>query len=374
MYNRLVLAVIKFLFRIAWRLRRCSPRPRPEPASVRSVLLFTTTGLGDTILSTPAIAAARRLWPRAEIHVVAHRRWAALLEPDPNIDSLIVYPGKFKKVFSLLGQLRSARPDLAVVLHGNDPDIVPLAWLSGARFVVASARSKLAFLLDRPVDLPRKGRPYIEQRVDMVRAAGGDIAAGGESLFLSEIIQKWADNFWCESGLEPGRRPVILNPGGSLQAKQWPDRHWIALMTRLAEQDHLQIALFGSPAERPLLEKLAGECRPDQAAPILVITLGSVLEAAALVSRAALLVGPDSGLAHVAVSLDVPTLILFGPDDPVLSGPYLNRAPAVVLQADPSVCPNIADCRKKICSPSLCMEALTAERVWAALETSFNLT
>lgn len=366
MYNRLVLEILWSIFRVLYRLGRRGVRPRPRPDEVRSVLLISTTGLGDTVMSTAAFAAARKSWPRAKINALLHRRWADLLTVSPYLDRIIIYPGKFKGVRRVLREIQGLGADAAVILHGNDPDILPLAYLSGAGFVVGPAESRFAFLLDRAVDFSNPERHYVERRVDMIRAAAGSAAPEGEQLFLSDASREWALNFWRDRGLKAWERLIVLNPGGSHQAKRWPDGHWHELIDRLAKRAGTRIALFGSPAERTFLETLAS------GGDVLIVTRPSPLEAASLLERAEVMIGPDSGLAHVAVSLGIPALILFGPDNPVLTGPMMNRARAEVLQAGPGVCPDLAACRKKNCRIQACMIAITPQAVIETLERKFE--
>lgn len=367
MFNRIIQQILVIIFKLLHRRR--GALPRPLPSEIKKVLLISTTGLGDSIIATPSFAAARQRWPEAEIHVLLHKRWVSLFKACPHFDGIIVYPGKFKQVRSLIRRLRETRPDLALIIHGNDPDIPILAWLSGAAFIAGRAASRFSFLMDQTVEYEDPKRHYTERFLDVVRAAGGDIKAGGEILFLPEDKLSWAAGYWREKGLGDEDRLVILNPGGSSQAKKWPESHWKDLILKLNGRDGIRLALFGSPAEAPVMEKLAEEGRDKT---VFVEARPDILEAAALLSRASLLIGPDSGLAHAAVSLDIPAMIMFGPDDPDLSGPYFNRSPAVVLQAGGDVCPELPGCRKKNCTPNRCLIAITPEMVLSALENDLK--
>ena len=365
MYNRLVVAVFRLIFHIMHRYRNRSPRIAPEADEVKNVLLVSTTGLGDTIMSTPAFRAARKHWPGARIHALLHRRWAALLTRTDHLDGVVIYPGKFKFVRPLLKRLRRLAPDVVLILHANDPDIVPLIYLSGAGYIVGSARSKFAFLLDQKVDFTNPDRHFVERRLDVVRAVIGDVDETGPELQLPPPRRDWAEEFWRSRGLKNGDPLVVLNPGGSHQAKQWPERHWRDLIQSLQHKPGVRLALFGSPAEKSLLDRLA---RDSGAADVLVETRADILEAAALLERATAMIGPDSGLAHVAASLGVPVIILFGPDNPDLSGPYRNRGSFIVLQKGPEVCPDISYCRRKKCQPNRCMTSISPAEVTDALE------
>jgi ADP-heptose:LPS heptosyltransferase len=281
------------------------------------------------------------------------------------LDGIIPYPGKFKGLRRLIRDLRSFRPDLAVIVHANDPDILPLCWLSGAGTIIGPAVSRFSFLVDVVVPPADPRTPYVERYLAGVRAAAGfPVPAGPEILFLPKERTDWADEFWAREGLGTGEPLVVMNPGGSHESKRWPDDYWRELIRLLGQADGPRLALFGSNAERPLLEDLARTAIHKTA---WVVTRPQVVDAAALLTRASVLVGPDSGLAHMAYGLGVPAVIFFGPDDPALSGPYQPRGPAMVLVRDKSVCPQVPGCRKKVCRPNRCLLAITPDEVTRAV-------
>lgn len=371
MINRLLSALLVLFFKRHSAKRNRRPGTRPRPDRVRRILLVSTTGLGDTVLSAPAMAAARRAWPEAKIFALVHSRWANLFSACPYLDGVIAYPGKFRKVRPLLIGLGSLDLDLILVLHHNDPDMLPLVYLSGPGYIVCRETTKFSFLLDQGVPIADPERHIAERRLDIVRAMAGPVEAEAARIFVSGDKRAWADEFWRQRGMAPEERLAALNPGGSRQAKRWPEEHWQELVHRLHSVHNLRVALFGSPSERRALEDLTHGLGPPD---ILVVTRPDISETAALLERAGVLIGPDSGLGHLAVSLSVPALILFGPDNPALSGPYLSRSPAVALQSDKTVCPDIAACRKKTCRPNLCLWEITPDKVLAALERDLNFS
>jgi len=363
--NRLISALLTLFFRFHAARRGRGPGVRPRPDRIRRILLVSTTGLGDTVLSLPALAAARRVWPQAEISFLVHRRWAGLFAAVPGLHQVISYPGKYRRVRSLLASLRRLAPDLALILHHNDPDLVPLLYLADPGFLVCRAGTRFNFLLDLAVPNPDPQRHIAERRIDLVRSVAGPVQAEPLCLMVPEDQKAWAEKFWRDQGLKSGERLAVLNPGGSRQAKRWPEEHWRELIRRLRSQTDWRPALFGSPGEKQELDQLAGALGfPD----LPVVTRPDLLEAAALLERAAVLIGPDSGLGHLAVALGLPVVILFGPDNPALSGPYRPAAPAAVLISERSVCPDLADCHKKECRPNACLWAVTPDRVLAEMK------
>ena len=129
------------------RVQRRPPVPlaRLDPEKVRRVLLISNTALGDTLFSTPAIRALKECYPAWELEVLAHRVFGALLAHNPHVARIFTYPGRNRRLVTLARQLRQRAYDLAIILHGNDPEATLLAHLTGSPFIIGSAGSPLAF-------------------------------------------------------------------------------------------------------------------------------------------------------------------------------------------------------------------------------------
>jgi ADP-heptose:LPS heptosyltransferase len=115
-----------------------------------------------------------------------------------------------------------------------------------------------------------------------------------------------------------GDKLVVLSPGASRRRpeKRWDADRWREVIGRLSA-DGFQPVLCGAPREAAELEQLAGS---DRSVPVFTADDG-ILSLAALFSRARLFVAIDSGAMHLAASLNVPVVALFGATDPRQIGP-----------------------------------------------------
>lgn len=109
-------------------------------------------------------------------------------------------------------------------------------------------------------------------------------------------------------------RFLALHPGSGSPRKNWPVERFAALADALAPQE--PFALIGGPADRAVGARLASIARRA-----VLVRDRSVSFVAALLRRARLCVGNDSGISHLAAAVGTPTLALFGPTDPVVWGP-----------------------------------------------------
>jgi len=216
------------------------------------------------------------------------------------------------------------------------------------------------------VKLPPADRPggahTIDARLALTRVIGAAGTHWKMQLFPSDHDRHLAAGALRDAGIEPGTA-VALNVGGSLPSKRWPPEHWAHLAHALSE-DGMPIVVVGGP-----LDTIAGEFVRER--------LGKGVKAAFLLGRlplmasAALLtlcrahVTPDSGLMQAGLALDVPTVALFGPDDPSWTGPHPKQERAVVVQADQSLKPPGYD--RKTDREGVLMRSIPPEQVLSAL-------
>jgi heptosyltransferase-2 len=162
----------------------------------------------------------------------------------------------------------------------------------------------------------------------------------------------------AEVGVAPGDRCVGIQLGAAFGAtKLWPAERAARLAARL-EARGLRAVFLGSPAARPLVDgalaaggparSLVGRDRPT------ILT--------ALLAEMEVLVSADSGPAHVAAAVGVPTVTLFGPTDPRLTAPL---GPRSVALWHPPPC---APCFLRTCPiDHRCIQAVTVDEVEAAV-------
>src|SRR5208337_1429708 len=170
-----------------------------DPSAVKNILVVSSTAIGDTLLSTPAIRAVRERYPKAKIIAIFNAGNAELFENNPHIDGKILYSGGYRRFVRTVREFRRHSFDLAVIFHGNEPQATPMAYLSGAMFIIKVPISKeYGFLLsntsngfDKPrdhhaIDVRMKSASFIgcsgENREMVLVADEGDRAAASSYL------------------------------------------------------------------------------------------------------------------------------------------------------------------------------------------------
>jgi len=358
MWHKLLIVISRQYLKRQVRRRPPAPLSALAQEKVRRVLLISNTALGDTLFSTPAIRALKERYPAWELEVLAHRVFGSLLEHNPHVAKIWTYPGRNRRLLTLARQLRHRSYDLAVILHGNDPEATMLAYLSGAPFIIGSAKSPLAFAYAAKVAFTDPSQHAIERRLDYVRLVGADTTDKRMDLFLPPAASERAGAILAEHfGAIP---PLLLafHPTGSDPYKWWPKASFIELGNFLYESYHAPLLIISGAADREQAEAIAAQI----AGPTLV-TGGRypLTTVAALLARCRLLVANDSGPLHMGLALGVPTLGLLGADAPPRVGPY-EVAWGAALHKREEVCEQ-EPCLLKKCPENRCLKAIEVSEV-----------
>jgi ADP-heptose:LPS heptosyltransferase len=276
---------------------------RERPAEVKRLLVVQQLLLGDTIMLTPLLKKARERYPAAEIEMALPAAYAP------------IYAGRPYGVRGLPFDVRSLADHRALRRQrGFDLALVPgdnrWAWLARA----LEARWIVAFAPDEP--------SYREWPIDELRAmpeepmAWGDIAArlldGPEP--TPYAASEWPAPPFARYG-KPRQPYCVLHLGASSPHKLWPAARWSAIRD-WAEARGFEVVLSCGRGEQALLAPVDPDGRRSALAGRL--DLAQLWD---LLASAAFLVCPDTGVAHLARLVGVPTVAIYGPGSPISTGP-----------------------------------------------------
>lgn len=293
---------------LARRLR--APGLASAPADPQRILVAHHLLLGDTIMLSPLLAKLRGNHPEADIAMTVPPAILPLYASRPwGVRALAFSPRHASTVPPLL---REAPFDLAIVPGDNRH-----AWLAaamGARHVVAHAG-----------DIPATKNWF----VDDARSFRGTPASWGE--LVCDLVEgadppPYARADWPDPPSVPADRPrvpyAVLHVGASTALKLWPTERWTALAAALAERG-LAVVWSAGPDEEALVEACDPAHRHASTAGRL-----DLAQLWHLLAGAALVVSPDTGVAHLGRATFAPTITLFGPGSAVLcEGPFWRDAP-----------------------------------------------
>ncbi|MBI2881699.1 MAG: glycosyltransferase family 9 protein [Candidatus Tectomicrobia bacterium] len=357
--------------------RRSRPAGPPDPHEVQRALVVRPDHLGDVVFATAALRPLRLLYPKAAVTALVGPWAAPLLLHHPDADEVVSFRnpwfdrGKFsgaRDVFDVLQWMRRRRFDVGLDLRG-DPRVIALLAAGRVRYRVGYGWGGAGFLLSREMDHP-PGVHQVERNVAVVRTLGWRPADGFVPRPLLRVSgperetmdRRLAEGAWGGPPVGARDRLAVLHPGAGFPSKRWRLDRFAALARWLAAERGYRAVLVGGPEERGLAGEVLRTAGPGRALDLAGRL--SLRELMALLSRADLMVGNDSGPTHMAAALGTRTVALFsGTND---AAEWAPAGPGTrVLRKDVPCSP----CGLKVCAFDHhgCMEGLALEDVQEAV-------
>ena len=313
--------------------------------------------------TTPAVHALRDRFPGAHLTYIVEPAAAPIVVNNPHLDEVIVAPrarGLRGVLHDLaLGRrLRAGRYDLAIDFHGG-PRASLLTWLSRAPVRIGYEVIGRSWMYTRRVARPRELRPRhsVENQWDLL--ASLDVAPPDRSTYpmempADEVARAAVAARLAGAGVTADQTLVVVHVSAGNPFRRWPAAHFVDLAAALAADDPgRRIIITSGPSDGDAAGRVISDARArlGDAAGRQVLSCGefSLAELRALLDRAALYIGGDSGPLHVAATTRVPIVGLYGPTLPIRSAPWRDAA-CVSESVDAGELP-CRPCDQRVCAP-----------------------
>ena len=349
-----------------------------------NILVVRLRLVGDVALTTPLLRALRRTFPDARLTYVVEPAAAPILHGNPHVSSVVVVPkgrglARIRQDLSAARALRRARFDVAIDLHGGPRaawftlasrapmrigyDITGRTWVythvvrrapdNAPRHAVANQWDLLA-----PLDISRPD------------PAGDPLEMVEDPAAARRVAERLAEAGISDQPL------VVVHVSAGNQFRRWPHESFEGLVATLARRDpRRRIVLTSGPSDAGAARAIAEAARAGlgplaEAVP----ELGEfdLAELHALIGRASMYIGGDSGPLHVAATTRTPIVALFGPTLPERSMPW--RDPRLTAEAVDAGALECRPCRQRVCVPGdfRCLTRISVEAVVAAAERAMG--
>jgi len=347
------------------------------------LLVLRPDHIGDLLFLLPALAELRSCLPEAHIALAVGPWVAPLARLCPDVDEVatVRFPGFGRRrnanllaPYALTWRLARSwrgRFDLCLVSRRDHWWGAMTAALAGVPRVFGSRTPETGPFLTRSVeDLATTHE--VAANLALVRLAASSLArpcpaepptpvSHALRLPLPEAVEQSARQ-WLERNLGVGDGFVCIHPGAGAVNKVWPATRYQSLVRALADETKRPLLVTGSPVEAELVSLVAS------ATPAALPAPGefNLPALAAVLGRAALVVGSDSGPLHMAVARGTPTVHVFGPADPARFAPWGPPERHIVLTAKLPCrpCGDLSHCR--LAEPLACMKSVSVDQVLAA--------
>jgi len=286
------------------------------------ILIIRTDRIGDVILSTPAIQAAREANTSSHIAFMTRPYTKDIVLGNPYLDEVIVYDkdGAHRSIIATIKfalSLRSKKFDLALILHSTNRTNL-IAFLAGIPKRIGYQRKCRWFLTDRLPYLKSQGLKHeMEYTLDILKAAGMSFNEEKLKPFIpvSKIDEDFAAIFCQENKINEGDLLIGIHPSASCLSRRWPAQRFAQVADKLIESLGCKIIVLGAGDDL----KLANSVKNNMKHEAVVVKDFTIPQVAAILKLCKVFISTDTGPAHIARTMDVPCVTIFGRKQPGLS-------------------------------------------------------
>lgn len=332
---------------------------------IENVVVRGTNWVGDSAMTVPALRALRRVLPDAKITLVLRPNALGLFADSDFVDDLLVYDRRnLFSVKSQIGEWRKRHFELAVLFQ-NAFEAALIPFLAGVPIRLGYATESRQALLTHPIQLPewRSNKHevfyylYLVTALEQLLYKTSTICESepDSSISISHERTALATEFLASQGVNEDKLVVALCPGSiNSRAKRWPAESFAKLADALIEEGR-QVVIIGSKGEEDVSSAVTKLMRH---APVDLTGKTTIDQITAILTAVDLLVTNDTGPAHIAAALGRPTLVIFGPTNPLTTRPFSSHAE--ILRHPPDCAP----CMLRDCPiDHRCMTAITVDEV-----------
>ncbi|MBK9333418.1 MAG: glycosyltransferase family 9 protein [Ignavibacteria bacterium] len=322
---------------------------------INKILVIKFGGIGDILLTTPVLPNLKAFFPDAEINFLTVRHSRDILIDNPYITRAFTYDANEDKSWCLIKNIRKQKYDLVIDLFGN-PRTALITFLSGAKYRFGfNFRGR-----NYAYNISVKGRGgevhNVEFNLDSLRAL--DIPIVSKKLYLpvNVVHKEFADEFFNSNDLF-SKKVIGISKTGGWESKRYKAEDYTKLMDILNEIYDVNFILFwGNQKEKENCEMIRDSVKKRNA---YLIPDSPIRYLAAIIEKCDIVIGNDSGPLHIAVSMNVPTLGIYGPTNPKLQGPFGDKNLSIVNENIDCLYCNLLECN----IGNICMTELSKDLI-----------
>lgn len=332
--------------------------------------------IGDTVLTVPFLRNLRRAYPDAQIDLMVAPVSGEIIDKCPYVDNFIYFDTTRKHRYENKDEqskkdfwyyvkiLRKEKYDKAYVLKRS---------LSSAFLAFASGvKERIGFDTEcRSILLTRK-TPYIEDKheidcfLDVLKSDNIDVK--------DNYLENWVDDSEIQSvkkimlvnnfDFNTGRKTVIVHATSGNRKKEWPKDRWAKIIEWLINEKNVQVVFNGTKNDSSTYEEIMSHIdRELKFQPINFCGCFNLRQTLAFSKLCDLIVGCDSGNLHIAASVDIPVIGIYGPMNTIKWAPHCSVAKIIKTNLPCQPCSLKKNCKLNY----KCIKDITEEALKAAI-------
>jgi heptosyltransferase-1 len=342
-----------------------------------NILVVKLSAIGDVVHTLPSLSALRKLYPEADITWVVEEDSSDIIKDHPYLSRIIISRRKrwmadlksphragrtIREIKAFIRTLRDRSYDLVIDFHGLFKSSLIVLLSGGKRKLGYDSMQELSGLFLNEKIHENMKKHAVDRYLDFVCHLGPDV---GEKEFLIPVQEENEDrvkNLLTVNNIDRKDRFVAVNPVAFWETKLWDAGKFARLCDKIIKDLKAKVILTGGRSDGMIEDIQSLMSNPS-------VNLGgqtTLRDLAYLYSLSSVVITTDSGPMHISAAAGTPVVALFGPTDPLRTGPYGREH--VVIRKEMSCSP----CFLKKCSSRKCMEEITVEEVFQAVKEIIN--
>jgi len=345
---------------------------RIGPEDIKKILIINLGGIGDVLISSPAVRALKDHFPGAELYFLSAGRVAGVVRGLSLADR--VFSLELERPFlhilanlKNIAALRGLRIDLGI----NMRTLVSGSSAGKIKYIMAQIAPRIkagrdtegrGYFFDVKIPEENVGGKYeMEYDLELVRALGVTVHDKSIYLPITEESCLRAGRILAAAGIIESDTLIAIHPGGK-PSHRWASDNFARVMQILRNNPGRRFIITGSRDEARLVQDIIGKSG------VKALNLAGRLafgDLCAVLKRCRLYIANDTGPMHIAAVLNTPLIALFGPGYVDRYDPRNISSKAVVFHNKERCSP----CNKTVCGSMKCMGSISAEEVALAAES-----
>ncbi|MGA2516667.1 MAG: glycosyltransferase family 9 protein [Thermodesulfobacteriota bacterium] len=342
----------------------------------QKILVLRLSAVGDVIRTLPAVKALKEHRPSSFITWIVEEPSRALLESQPEVDEVILFPrkrwtrgikspkgiwGTFGEMRGFVKDLRRRKFDVALDFHGILKSGV-LSFLSGSPKRIGYDRRSTKegnFLYSNvKVNLPGERISRFERNLALLKGIGLELKKLKYRLHIPPEDREYVEDFFKGSSALLIKPLIAIHPGTSQKAffKRWMPDQYAQLADRLVRELNASVLFTWGDKELGWVEGIRKQMKEPS---LLAPKTESLTQLGELYRNCDLYIGGDTGPMHIASLMGIPVVVIYGPTDPIENEPFGNH---IKVRKEVGCNP----CHEYSCKKLDCIRAVSANEVFKA--------
>lgn len=350
---------------------------------MKKILIINPFGIGDVLFSGPVIRAIKGAHPDSMICYWCNKRVCPILINNPGIDKVFALSRRdIRKIYdksrlkgiceflNLSRMIRSEKFDIFLDFSLDHRYSLMAKFLGIRKRIGFNYKKRGRFLTDKIDISGYNDKHVIEYYSELLKFIDIQQRDNRLELFVAEGERRCAEDMLADNGINDGDLIVGISPGAGASwgkdawLKHWPAVKFGRLADRLIDEHNARVLILGDASEMPIARAIIGTMKNK---PVDLAGKTDLKELTAVIKNLHLLITNDGGPLHIAVSLGVKSVSIFGPVDDKVYGPYPPSTNHKVIKQDLPCRPCYKNFRYNGCGNNRgCIEDITVDEVYSA--------